>query len=111
MGAPSHNPDLAAELVRSGHFETLMVQYNYIITRPEEEVLPLCRQLNVGTIAMKPFGGGAFSNANTALKYVYSNSDLDLVIPGTLSIAEVEENVRVWQGDLRITPQEYELME
>ncbi|OGD45926.1 hypothetical protein A3K69_04450 [Candidatus Bathyarchaeota archaeon RBG_16_57_9] len=111
VGVTSHNPDLAAELVRSGHFETLMVQYNYIITRPEEEVLPLCRQLNVGTIAMKPFGGGAFSNANTALKYVYSNSDLDLVIPGTLSIAEVEENVRVWQGDLRITPQEYELIE
>jgi len=111
IGVTSHNPDLAAELVRSGHFETLMIQYNYIITKPEEMVLPLCRKLNVGTIAMKPFGGGAFSNANTALKYVYSNPDIDLVIPGTLSVAEVDENVMVWQGDLRITPQEYELID
>ena len=111
IGVTSHNPDLAAELVRSGHFETLMVQYNYIITRPEETVLPICRQLNVGTIAMKPFGGGAFSNADTALKYVYGNPDIDLVIPGTLSVAEVDENVRVWLGDLKITPRELELIE
>ena len=111
IGVTSHNPELAAELVKSGHFETLMVQYNYIITKPEEVVLPLCRQLNVGAIAMKPFGGGAFSNANTALKYVYSNPDIDLVIPGTLSVAEVDENVRVWLGDMRITPRELELIE
>jgi predicted aldo/keto reductase-like oxidoreductase len=111
IGVTSHNPDMAAEIVKSGHFETLMIQYNYIITKPEEEVLPLCRQLNVGTIAMKPFGGGAFSNANTALKYVYSNPDLDLVVPGTLSVAEVDENVKVWLGGMRLTPREYELIE
>jgi predicted aldo/keto reductase-like oxidoreductase len=111
IGVTSHNPDLAVELVKSGHFETLLIQYNYIITKPEEAVLPLCRQLNVGTIIMKPFGGGAFSNANTALKYVYNNPYTDLVIPGTLSVAEVDENVGVWLGDLTITPQEYELIE
>ena len=111
IGVTSHNPDLAAEIIRSGHFETLMVQYNYIITKPEEAVLPLCRQLNVGAIAMKPFGGGAFSNANTALKYVFNNPDVDLVIPGTLSVAEVDENVRVWLGNMRLTPREYELIE
>jgi len=99
------------ELAKSGHFETLMIQYNYIITKPEEAVLPLCRQLNIGTIIMKPFGGGAFSNANTALKYVYNNPYTDLVIPGTLSVAEVDENMGVWLGDLTITPQEYELIE
>ncbi len=110
IGVTSHNPELAAELVKSGHFKTLMVQYNYIITKPEEVVLPLCRQLNVGTIAMKPFGGGAFSNANTALKYVYNNPDLDLVVPGTLSVAEVDENVKVWLGDMRLTLREYELI-
>ena len=111
IGVTSHNPDLAVELVKSGHFETLMIQYNYIITKPEEEVLPLCRQLNVGSIIMKPFGGGAFSNANTALKYVYNNPDIDLVIPGTLSVSEVDENVSVWLCDWTISPQEFELIE
>jgi len=29
IGVTSHNPDLAVELVRSGHLETLMIQYDY----------------------------------------------------------------------------------
>jgi hypothetical protein len=60
---------------------------------------------------MKPFGGGAFSNANTALKYVFNNPDVDLVIPGTLSVAEVDENISVWLGGMRLSPREYELIE
>ncbi len=111
IGVTSHNPDLAVELAKSGRFETLMIQYHYIITKPEEAVLPICRKLNVGTIAMKPFGGGAFSNANIALKYVFNNPDVDLVIPGTLSVAEVDENISVWLGDMKLSPREYELIE
>jgi predicted aldo/keto reductase-like oxidoreductase len=71
----------------------------------------LCKELNVGTIIMKPFGGGAFSNANTALKYVFNDPNTDIVIPGVMSIEEVDENWAVWQGDLTITPEELDLIE
>ena len=79
--------------------------------KPADVLLPLCKELNVGTIIMKPFGGGAFSNANTALKYVFNNPNTDLVIPGVMSIAEVDENWAVWQGALSITEEEEKLME
>jgi predicted aldo/keto reductase-like oxidoreductase len=111
ISVTSHNPDLSIELVKSGLFETLLIPYNYLTPKPAEKLLPLCQKLNVGTIIMKPFGGGAFSNANTALKYVFSNPDSDLVIPGVMSIAEVEENWNIWQRDLTLTPEELELIE
>lgn len=111
ISVTSHNPDLSLELVKSRLFETLMIPYNYLTPKPAEKLFPLCQKLGVGTIAMKPFGGGAFSNANTALKYVYSNSDVDLAIPGVMSVAEVDENWNVWLGDLSLSNEELELIE
>ncbi len=107
ISVTSHNPDLSLDLVKSGLFETLLIPFNYLTPKPAEELLlVMSGQLNVGTIIMKPFGGGAFSNANTALKYVFNDPNTDLVIPGVLSLAEVEENWNVWQGDLSLTPEE-----
>ena len=111
ISVTSHSPDMAIEMIKSNHFSTIMIPFNYLTTKPVNELLPLCQKLNVGTIIMKPFGGGAFSNANTALKYVYNNPDTDLVIPGVCSIAEVEENWKVWQGDWTISQDEKELIE
>jgi predicted aldo/keto reductase-like oxidoreductase len=111
ISVTSHSPDLAVEMVKTGLFETVMIPYNYLTTKPADELLPTCKKLNVGTIIMKPFGGGAFSNANTALKYVLSNPDCDLVIPGMMSVAEVEENIGVWMGDHTLTDEERRLIE
>lgn len=111
ISVTSHNPDLAIKLVKSNLFSTLMIPYNYLALKPQEKLLPLCNKLNVGTIIMKPFGGGAFSNANTALKFVYNNPNVDIVIPGVPVIAELEENYRVWLSDLTISDEEKELIE
>lgn len=111
ISVTSHSPELSIELVKSGLFETLMIPYNYLTPKPADELLPLCKKLNVGTIIMKPFGGGAFSNANTALKYVFNNPDVDIVIPGVMRVEEIEENFKIWQGDLTLTSEEKELIE
>lgn len=111
ISVTSHNPDLAIKLVKSNLFSTLMIPYNYLALKPQEKLLPLCNKLNVGTIIMKPFGGGAFSNANTALKFVYNNPNVDIVIPGVPVISELEENYRVWLSDLTISEEEKELIE
>jgi predicted aldo/keto reductase-like oxidoreductase len=111
ISVTSHSPDLAIEMVKTGHFATVMIPYNYLTTKPADELLPLCQKLNVGTIIMKPFGGGAFSNVNAALKYVYNNPNTDIAIPGVATIEELEENWRVWQGDLTLTSEELQLIE
>lgn len=107
----SHNPELLTKIVKEDIFETVMIPYNYLAVEPSEELLPLCKKLDVGTIIMKPFGGGAFTNANTALKYVLSKPFVDITIPGMMSVSEVEENVEVASGDLKLTEEEMRLIE
>ncbi len=111
IGVTSHSPELLTKIVEEEIFETAMIPFNYLATEPEKRLLPLCRRKGVGTVTMKPFGGGAFSDANTALKYVLANKAVDIVIPGMMSEAEVEENVRVGGEDLALTDLELKVIE
>lgn len=111
LGITSHDPAVLADIVREDIFETIMIPYNYLTSKPEEYLLPLCKANNVGTIIMKPFGGGAFSNANTALKFVLNKENVDITIPGMMTIAEVEENYEVTLSSHNLSPEELELIE
>ena len=110
IGITSHNPALLAEIVKEDIFETIMIPYNYLTPKPEEELLPLCQEMNVGIIAMKPFGGGAFSNVNTALKFVLGKEYVDITIPGMMTVSEVEENFQVASGSHGLTAEDLELI-
>jgi predicted aldo/keto reductase-like oxidoreductase len=111
IGITSHDPKLLTEIVKEEIFETIMIPFNYLTSLPADELLPLCRALNIGTVIMKPFGGGAFINANTALKFLLGNKYVDVVIPGMMSIREVEENVTVASGYSILSPAEWQLIE
>jgi len=111
MGVTSHDPVVLADIVREDIFETIMIPYNYLTPKPEEELLPLCREMNVGIIIMKPFGGGAFSNVNAALKFVLSRENTDIAIPGMMTVDEVEENFDVASSSHIISEAELELIE
>ncbi len=112
IGVTSHSPTFLAQIVAEGSpFETVMVGYNYIALEPSRELLPTCRKMDVGTIVMKPFGGGAFTNARTALKFVLADGNVDLTIPGMQSVAEVEENVAVCGGSLGLSKEELDSIE
>ena len=111
IGITSHNIPLLDRIVRENIFETVLIQYNYLSRQPAEDFLRLWHGRNVGTIIMKPFGGGAFSNARTALKFVLSNNDVAVVIPGMASVSEVEENVAVSSGSYALTEEELRLIE
>jgi predicted aldo/keto reductase-like oxidoreductase len=111
LGVTSHDPGVCADIVGEGIFETVMIPFNYLTPIPQERLLPLCHQMNVGTVIMKPFGGGAFTNINTALRFVLGSENVDVVIPGMMSVDEVEENSKVANGPLTITAEDYALIE
>ena len=107
IGVTSHSPTFLNRIISEGSpFETIMVGYNYIALEPGKELLPTCKKMDVGTIIMKPFGGGAFTNASTALKFILADKNCDCVIPGMQSISEVEQNVAVCGGDLTLSKDE-----
>ena len=112
VGITSHSPTFLTKIVgEDSPFETIMVGYNYIALEPSKDLLPLCKKMDVGTVIMKPFGGGAFSKAHTALKFVLSNQYVDCTIPGMLSTSEVEENVAVCVEDLTLSKEELNYIE
>jgi predicted aldo/keto reductase-like oxidoreductase len=112
IGATSHSPTFLTSIVNEGTpFETIMVGYNYIALEPSRELLPLCKKMGIGTVIMKPFGGGAFTNARTALKFVLANENADCTIPGMQNVTEVEENVAVCGEDLTLEKDELDSIE
>jgi len=110
LGVTSHDPTLLVEIVNRNVFETIMIPYNYLTPIPAHVLLPLCHRMNVGTIIMKPFGGGVFSNAQIALKFLLENQDVDVIIPGMMSRAEVEENVMVASASSTLQQEELKLI-
>lgn len=111
LGITSHDPELMMEVLREGIFETVMIPYNYLTQKPADGLLPLCAELGVGTIVMKPFGGGALTNVRAALRYVLGNGDVDVAIPGMMSAAEIEENVAVGSGSFILSQEDHRLIE
>lgn len=94
IGITSHRPSVLVKAIKIGEFDTVMVPLNYVERTPLSELVPLANQLDVGTIIMKPLGGGAFTNVEDALKFVLKQS-ISTVTVGLGTIDEVEQAVAV----------------
>ncbi|MFC1984354.1 aldo/keto reductase [Chloroflexota bacterium] len=110
IGITSHQPEVAKEGVKSGKFETVMFQFNFINREAAEQLLPLCRENDVGFIAMKPFAGGMLDKASLALKYLLQFPDI-LPIIGIQSLHEIDEIIEILNGSWEVTDAEKNEME
>ncbi len=99
-------------VIKSDEFETLMVTYSLLDQEGVgEEILPMAKERNMGVIAMKTLSGGLLCLPEPeregldrdpivtgSLRYVLSNENITLAIPGMQRMQEVEENVPI--GDM-----------
>ncbi len=92
VGLTSHHVDLMVELVGTGEFDTVMFPYNVIERDPENELIPLARARDVGSIVMKPLAGGAIRNRSAAFRF-FRSSPVDLILNGVSNTAELDENL------------------
>jgi len=109
-----HSPEMAKRAITKFHdFEVMMVPYSALHPAVERDLLPYAKSVGVGTVGMKPFGGGGgFFNLvwdgqmdwNTtdgyrksgrpyqaALRWVLRNTDLDCAVPGMHSAQQMDE--------------------
>lgn len=93
IGITSHSLDIIEKALEYDIFETVQYPFN-AVERQAEEVFARAREKNLGTIAMKPFAGGAITNHKAALKFILQNPNVTCAIPGMCSIEQLEENVR-----------------
>jgi aryl-alcohol dehydrogenase-like predicted oxidoreductase len=58
-----YQPWNAIETLRQGHIDAVQVIYNIFEQAPEDELYPVCRELNVGVIARVPFDESGLTGA------------------------------------------------
>ena len=110
IGITSHQIDMAKLEVKSDRFETIMFPFNFITCEPADELLPLCKEHDVGFINMKSMAGGMLDNATVAFKYLFRFPDI-VIIPGIEKVGEIEEIVDIYNGPHDMTAAETEKMQ
>lgn len=78
IGVTSHKIRIAMECVESGLYETMQFPFSYLSSEQELELVQLCREMNVGFIAMKGLAGGLITRSDAAMAFTQS---FDNVLP------------------------------
>ena len=99
IGATAHKLEVAFEIVESGLYETLQYPFSYLASPREHELVELCRQRNVGFIAMKGLAGGLLTNSRAIMAYMSQYPNV-LPIWGIQRASELEE----WLAFMDDTP-------
>ena len=104
--------DNLVEILKRGEgvLESVLCQYN-LLDRNKEAGIALAHQMGLGTVVMGPVGGGRLgspskvildmlpgkvsSSAELALRFVLSNSNINIALSGVSTMEQLEENARV----------------
>ena len=106
----SHNVAIAIKIMREGQFYSVQLPFNFIDNEAEAEAIPLSKELDMGFIAMKPFGGGLLDDAGLVMRF-FSQYDSIVPDPGIEKLEEIEEIVRVMDTGEKFTAKDAEVIE
>jgi len=90
IGITNHRLGVAKEAVLSGLYETLQFPFCYLATEHELSLVKLCRENNVGFIAMKALSGGLITNSAAAYAWMEEFNNV-LPIWGIQRESELDE--------------------
>lgn len=90
ISATAHKIGVAREIAESGLYDTLQFPFSYLSGEQEISLVKLCREKNVGFIAMKGLSGGLITNSAAAYAFI---AQYDNVLPiwGVQRPHELEE--------------------
>jgi predicted aldo/keto reductase-like oxidoreductase len=92
IGITGHSADVMLEAINTGKFDTIQFPFN-IIEDQGVQLFKRAKELNMGTIVMKPIAGGALEKGELSIKYILNKDYIDVVIPGMDSIDNVDKNI------------------
>lgn len=99
IGITGHKPEILIKAIQTGKFDTVQFPLNAIEHKRYLKILEEANKHNVGTIIMKPMAGGALKSAKSALRFIMQY-DIDTIIPGMDSQAQVIENTAAIQQEI-----------
>lgn len=105
IGITLHSAELFKQALELDWVESIMFPYNIVETQGEEMIAE-CAKRNIGFICMKPLAGGAIDDPVTAMRFIVSNPNVSVVIPGMADDAEVEQNISSAKDTSPLTEEE-----
>lgn len=90
IGITNHRLNVAKEAIESGLYETLQFPFCYLSGPQETELVNMCKEHNMGFIAMKALSGGLINNSKAAYAF---EAQFDNVLPiwGVQKESELDE--------------------
>jgi len=107
IGITSHIREILMKVLDYKEFETIQFPFNPVESQGTE-LFKKALELGMGTIAMKPIAGGAFSKPELSIKYVVNSGIITVAIPGMDSIEQVAQNASVGDSITELTEKEIE---
>ena len=101
----AHSVEVFEKALSYPWVETIMFPYN-IVENQGEELIAKCKEQNVGFIAMKPLAGGAIEDGSVAVRYICSNPNVTVVIPGMYDLKEIDQNFEAASNEAPLTEEE-----
>ena len=92
IGLTAHSLEVFEKGLELDWVETIMFPYNIVETQGEA-LIHKCAEKNIGFVVMKPLAGGALENATLAMRFLASQPETGVVIPGMADLSEVEQNL------------------
>ncbi|NLN31503.1 MAG: oxidoreductase [Bacteroidales bacterium] len=125
IGISTHKlPSVIDAVVKAGHWDVIETTYNFLNTElirqnaeppvhGMEEALQKAGDAGLGVVAMKALAGGGFLdkertkpiNASAAIKWVLSNPNVHIVIPGMTTFDHLDTDIKLLE-DIALTEQE-----
>ena len=107
IGLTAHSLEVFEKALELPWVETIMFPYNIVETQGEELIKKAARK-NIGFVDMKPLAGGAIEDAALAVRFLVSNPDVTVVIPGMADPKEVEVNLAAAESTAPLSAEEQE---
>lgn len=110
IGITAHSVEVFEKALEFPWVETIMFPYN-IVENQGEALIAKCTEKNIGFIDMKPLAGGAIEDATLALRYICSNPNVSVVIPGMADPRELEQNLAAVSNTAPLSAEELAQMD
>lgn len=110
IGLTAHAEAVFEKALEMPWVETIMFPYNIVETQCTH-LIHACAEKNIGFIDMKPLAGGAIEDADLAMRFVCTNPDVTVVIPGMYNLDEITQNLQAVQRTEALTAEENQKIE
>ena len=105
IGLTAHSLEVFEKGLELDWVETIMFPYNIVETQGEA-LIRKCAEKNIGFVVMKPLAGGALENADLAMRFLASQPETGVIIPGMADLKEVEQNLAAVENTAPLTEAE-----